>query len=176
MDDNKIQFLPFHTINAFMRPDYRFEIVKTLLSNLSSVPEDKQAQLNRFIKQYIVIPGFRHSAQAPLAIKVKPFITTFEKKPELAALTIDIWALQHQDLKEKVFQLLTDRGWELLPIEADRTKLPGFLTAWPKGEDFDSINKAFVEKYPDGGYSEDDISLMAVWLGGRLPYQTTEGE
>jgi hypothetical protein len=176
MDDKKVQFLPFHAINAFMRPDYRFEVVKTLLSNLSSAPEDKQAQLNRFIKQYVVIPGFRHSTMAPLSIKIRPFIATFEKKPELAALTLEIWALQHNDLRDKTFQLLTDRGWELLPVDADRTKLPGFLTIWPNNEDFDTINKAFVEKYPEGEYSEDNISLMAVWLSGRLPYQTTEND
>jgi hypothetical protein len=176
MDDNKIQFLPFHVINAFMRPDYRFEVVKTLLGSLSSVPEDKQAQINRYIKQHVVIPGFRHSAMAPLSVKVKPFIAVFEKKPELVALTLDIWALQHNDLEEKTFQLLTDRGWEILPLAADRTKLPGFLTTWPKDEDFESINKAFMEKYPDVKYSEDNISLMAVWVSGRLPYQTNESK
>ena len=66
MDDKRIQFLPFHTINAFMVPDFRLEVVKTLLGNLSTVPADKQAHLNRFFKQYVVIPGFRHSITAPL--------------------------------------------------------------------------------------------------------------
>jgi hypothetical protein len=176
MDDKKIQFLPFHAINAFMRPDYRLEVVKTLLSDLSTVPEGKRAQLTRFIKQYVVIPGFRHSVLAPLSVKIKPFIAVFEKKPELAALTIDIWATQHSDLRDKAFQFLVERGWEILPLDADRTKLPGFMTTWPKDEDFEVINKAFTAKYPDAGYSEDNVSLMVVWLSGRLPYQTIEEE
>jgi hypothetical protein len=176
MDDKKIKFLPFHSINAFMRPDYRLEVIKAVLTDLSLVDDKKQALLNRYVKQHVVIPGFRHSMQAPLQIKIKPYMTTFENKPELAAITLDIWAELHKELQDNVFQLLVDRGWEILPLDADRTKLPGFFTTWPENEDFDQIYTAFNEKYTGDKYSQDDVSLMAVWLGVRLPYESERKE
>jgi hypothetical protein len=176
MDDKKIQFLPFHAINAFMRPDYRLEVIKAVLTDLQNVSDKKQALLSKFVKQHVVIPGFRHSMQAPLQMKIRPFMTSFENKPELAALTLDIWAELHKDLQAKVFQLLKDRNWEILPLEADRTKLPGFLTNWPENEDFDKIYAAFTEKYAGTEQSQDDVSLMVVWVGGRLPYESERKE
>jgi hypothetical protein len=176
MDDKKIQFLPFHAINAFMRPDFRLEVIKAVLTDLASVPDKKQAQLSKYVKQHVVIPGFRHSMQAPLQMKIRPFMSTFENKPELAAITLDIWTDLHKELQDKVFEILKERGWELLPLDADRTKLPGFMTNWPENEDFDKIFKAFNEKFPSDESSQDDVSLMAVWLGGRLPYESERKE
>ncbi len=69
-----------------------------------------------------------------------------------------------------MYEVLTGRGWELLPPEADRTALPGFLAAWPAGEHFDVIAAAFREAYPQSEAEDDDINLMTVWLGNRLPY------
>ncbi len=121
-----------------------------------------------------MVPGFRNSSAAPANLKIKPYISAFELHPEVSAFTIAVWTRSTSSLLEKVFDLLTERKWELLPKDADRTKLPGFLTAWPKEESFEAINKAFKEKYAEENYSEDDISLMAVWLSGRLPYQDAD--
>jgi hypothetical protein len=122
----------------------------------------------------VVIPGFRNSQQAPLPLKIKGYLNAFEKKAELTALTIDIWSDLHKELKDNIYYLLSERGWEMLPISTDRTKLPGFLTIWPKNEDFSTIKKAYQEKFPLDQSSEDNISLMAVWLSTRLPYQQDE--
>jgi hypothetical protein len=70
-----------------------------------------------------------------------------------------------------VYDLLVSRDWKVLPPDADRTKIPGFLTRWPKGEDFDVLNKAYAEKYTESQASGDEVSLMVVWISGRLPYQ-----
>jgi hypothetical protein len=71
-----------------------------------------------------------------------------------------------------VYDLLVEKGWEILPAEANRAKLPGFMTIWPKGQDFEALNQAFHQKYPAVETSSDDISLMVVWVSGRLPYAT----
>jgi hypothetical protein len=47
--------------------------------------------------------------------------------------------------------------------------LPGFLTTWPRAEEFEVLVKAFREQHPDTPASDDDISLMVAWLSGRLP-------
>jgi hypothetical protein len=174
MTGSKVEFLPFSAINMFMRPDYRLEVVRKVFNIMHESPEDVRATFNRYIKKYITVPGFRNSSAAPAALKVKPYISAFESQAEVAAFTLAAWARVNSSLVDKVFDLLIARGWELLPKDADRTKLPGFLTTWPKDENFEAINQAFKEKYREEAYNEDDISLMAVWLSGRLPYQEAD--
>ena len=65
--------------------------------------------------------------------------------------------------------MLEKLNWEMLPLEADRTKVPGFLTKWPAADDFESLVQEYVNMHPDIGYNSDEVSLMIVWLSGRLP-------
>lgn len=174
MNDQKVQFLPFHAINEFMRNDYRLGVVRMVLSNAASMPEGARGRLNQLIKQHVSVPGFRNSAQAPASLKVKPFVAAFEKSSDVAGFTLQAWADLNPDLRSRAYDLLKSREWELLPPETDRSKLPGFLTVWPKGEDFEALNKAYAEAYPEAHEEEDDVSLMIVWLSGRLPYQQEE--
>jgi hypothetical protein len=175
MDNKKVQFIPFQAINAFMLPDYRMNVIREVLSSLPSAPEKIQAQFSKYFKTLVQVPGFRNSSLAPLSLKIKPFISVFEKDPEVAGTSLSRWVDLHPELKQQVYDLLVARKWEILPPDADRTKLPGFLVTWPAGEDFDAINKGFQEMYPEVQVSANDVSLMAVWLAGRLPYQN-EGE
>ncbi len=174
MAGSKVQFLPFSAINMFMRPDYQLDVVRKVFNSMSQAPEDVKGTLNRFIKRYVTVPGFRNSSAAPASLKIKPYISAFETHADVAGFTMATWASTNPTLTDKVYDLLVSRGWELLPKDADRTKLPGFLTTWPKDENFEKINQAFKETYPGEETSEDDVSLMAVWLSGRLPYQETD--
>lgn len=171
-----VQFLPFSAINAFMRDDYQVEVIKAVLAETSDLPEVLRGRFQAMQNRAIQIHGFRNSASAPSNIKIKPFIAAMQKNSELTALTLQIWAEIHPELMSRVNILLKDMGWELLPLDADRTKLPGFLTVWPAGQDFEILNQKYHAQYPDYPDSEDDISLMAVWIGGRLPYQTEESD
>jgi hypothetical protein len=171
MTDSKVRFLPFNAINIFMRPDYQVKVVKQVCSSAPTLSEGIKQRFNAFTRKYISVPGFRNSALAPLSLRTGPYIAAFEKKPELAGFTLDLWFRLNPDLADKVFSLLKARDWELLPLDTDRTKLPGFLITWPKDEDFEGINQAFKTMYPEDQSTDDDISLMAVWLSGRLPYE-----
>ena len=172
MDEKKVSFLPFHALNEFMRPEYRQGVVHAVITGLPGLPEKQQAAVNQLIKKLVQIPGFRNALQAPSPLKVKPAIKTFEKSPAFVAAVLSAWTEMHPDLRQQVYDLLVARGWEVLPVDADRTKLPGFLTTWPANEDFSVLNQAFHETYPDVEASSDDVSLMAVWLAGRLPMET----
>jgi hypothetical protein len=172
--DQKVQFVPFHALNAYMRPDYRLSIVRAVMAAMPSQPADAQTRFHQLTKKYIQIPGFRNSVAAPPALKVKPYASAFEKSAELVAFTLQTWAGLNPQLRAEMAEVLTGRGWEILPAEADRSKLPGFLASWPGGDDFTAINTAYREKYPESQSVEDDISLMAVWIGNRLPYFNDE--
>jgi hypothetical protein len=176
MAEKKVQFIPFNAINAFMLPEFRMEVVRQVLASLPSASAATQARFTRFFKNLVRVPGFRNASQAPLPLKIKPFISVFEKEPEVAAATISLWVELKPELRNQVYEFLKSKGWEVLPPDVDRTHLPGFLVTWPPGEDFESLGKGFREIHPELEVSSDDISLMAVWLAGRLPYQTDHDE
>lgn len=175
-EKKELSFLPFHALNHFMREDYRRDVVRTALMGLAQLPSNFRSQIDRQVKRYVTVPGFRNSVKAPAALKARHLPDAFEKSPDLVAAVLAAWAEVRADLRQQMFDLLAERGWELLPVDADRTKLPGFLTIWPKGEDFEGINQAFLEKHPDSDASSDDVSLMTVWVSGRLPVDAEEDE
>jgi len=175
MSDKKQEFLPFHAINEFMRDDYRLAVVRATLHGEGQLPAEFREAIDKQTKRNVKVPGFRNSTLAPAGVRVTPTANAFEKSPDLAGAILAAWAETQTELRQQVFDLLTERGWELLPMDVNRAKLPGFLIHWPKGEDFEAINKAFAEKYPQSPVNADDISLMTVWLGDRLPFKV-EGE
>lgn len=176
MEDQTTQFLPFHAINEFMRPDYRLEVIRSTLTSLPDLSEPFRSSIDQLTRAIVQVPGFRNSAKAPLIKRVKPTATAFEKSPHLVAAILSAWSELHPDLRQQVFDLLLERGWELLPPSADRTQLPGFMTTWPNGESFEILTRAYTDKYPDNKLSNDDVSLMIVWLSVRLPYQFEEDQ
>ena len=66
--------------------------------------------------------------------------------------------------------MLEEKNWKPLPIDIDRTILPGFTTNWPKEDKFESFVQAIQETMPDLVENDDNISLMVVWMGNKLPY------
>ncbi len=176
MTDHTAQFVPFHALNEFMRHDYRTTVIRTALNTLPKLPAQFRQPIDKLTNQVVRVPGFRKGAQAPASLKVASIAEAFGKSPELVAAILAAWAEARSDLRQQIHDLLKDRGWEVLPPEADRAKLPGFLTKWPRNEDFDVVNKAFAEAHPDSEASTDDVSLMAVWVSGRLPLEASEAE
>jgi hypothetical protein len=174
MENQTAQFLPFNAINEFMRPDYRLEVIRVTLNSLPNLPENYRTPIYQLTRAIVQVPGFRNSAKAPLVKRVKPTSDAFEKSPHLVAAILSAWAEVHSNLRQKVFELLSERGWEVLPPTIDRTQLPGFIMTWPNGESFEQLTQAFAEKHPGLSENNDDISLMTVWLSVRLPYQFEE--
>jgi hypothetical protein len=169
--NEKIEYLPFNAINEFMLLEYRKLVIKSVFSRFDSLPNTRQRTINAEIKKLVKIQGFRDSSQAPIGIKSRESSTVFEKSAKFAGEILAAWAELNSDLSQNVFQMLTDRGWIILPIEADRSKLPGFLIKWPTKDSFEILTAAFRQKQSDIEYSDDDVSLMIVWLSNRLPYE-----
>jgi hypothetical protein len=176
MDNKKATFLPFHAINQFMVPEYRLSVLQRVFSGFEKLPGPRKSAINGLVKRLVSVPGFRNSGVAPVSLKVKSSVGVFERSAEFTSQVIMAWSELNPDLRQQVYDLLVDRSWEVLPADADRTRLPGFLTAWPKGENFDVLDKAFLETHPDKTASDDDVRLMVVWLSGRLPYDVPEDE
>ena len=176
MDTSKAQFLPFAAINNFMLPEYRLQVISAVLHGLDALTGERRGAINSQLRRHLQVPGFRNAAQAPLPIKIKNSVAPFERNSEMVAQFLSAWFELRPDLRQQVNDLLVERGWEMLPPDADRAKLPGFLTRWPKKESFEVVTAAFHAKYPASQAEDNDISLMTVWLSGRLPYELVEGE
>ena len=175
-DKNEVQFVLFHGIDQFMLPEYRQEVLLKVLGHLDDLTPERRSKIQSQVTRYVRLDGFRNSTLAPLALKVKGCGSAFEKRPDFVAQILMAWSELHLELRQQVYDLLVERKWELLPPDADRTKLPGFIAAWPKEENYDVLDAAFKEKYPENQAHEYDIRLMIVWLGGRLPYDMDEDE
>ena len=172
--DNKnkeVRFFPYHAINEFMTDEYRADVVRLVLNRLAELPDEQRSEIEHLSKKAISVPGFRNSQKAPAALKIKPTIDAFQKNPALVAAILAAWAELQSELRQNVFSLLVDRGWEILPVETDRRKLPGFLMQWYNGEDFDTLYQAYQAAHPGMVVEQNDVCLMAVWLCGRLPYE-----
>ncbi len=189
----KTEFLPFHAINEYMRPDFRLNVIRETLSAQATLEQYLSNDLNQQLKKYVTVPGFRSSDKAPALIKVLPTSKAFEKNPDLVAVLISCWAEIQSKLREQAYSVLKERRWPLFPenedpaptasitetikewpvfpITMDRAKLPGFYIHWPKGEDFEALYKTFSELYSDSDASIDKVSLMMVWLSMRLPLE-----
>ncbi len=177
MDDKRISYFPFHAINEYMLPEFRLNVIGAVLRDLEKLPGERRSAINNMIKRYVSVPGFRNSSAAPLAVKVRNAVTTFERRPDFAAQVLQGWSELHSELREKVYAVLQARSFEaVLPADADRSKLPGFLTKWPKNETYEALDEAFYAANPGDTTSTDDIRLMVVWLVNRLPYDLFEEE
>ena len=167
----KLEFIPFNAINEFMRTDYRMILLRNTMLALPELSPKTQASINKLTKKHVKVPGFRNSAKAPASVKAVSMVKPFEKQPKLVSAVISAWAESNSEMRQQVFRLLSGFGWKLLPVEADRTRLPGFLAQWPEEHDFEVIYEGLTESCQDSEYSIDDVSLMAVWLSVRLPIE-----
>jgi hypothetical protein len=174
MTEKEASMIPFQALNEFMRPDFRMSVVRTTLNSLTDLPDDYRNAIDKLVKKTVRIPGFRNSGKAPAALKAGPLAQTFEKNPDMVAAVLSAWAEFHAPLRQQIHDLLAERGWDLLPLQAERKKLPGFFIKWPKDESFETLNQVYTERYPDSQYDSDQVSLMIVWVSMRLPYEQVE--
>lgn len=169
-EKNKVKYIPFHAVNEFMRDDYRLLVLQEVFTSLDKCSGMQKQMIQRLFAKGVQISGFRNSSLAPLGIRIKNSASLFERSSEFAAIIMECWSNLHPVLKSATLDLLTERGWKPQLLSVDRSLLPGFLTDWPKADSFDSLIKAIRESSPDLNESDDNISLMAVWVGNRLPY------
>ena len=167
----KKEFVPFHAINEFMRNDFRLSVIRDVMLSLSEIDKQTASILDRLTRKYVRVSGFRNSSKAPGMVKAVASVKPFQKQPELVAAVLHAWASLNPILKNDVYTLLVNRGWKILPMEANRMKLPGFLSHWPDGEDYETLYDALQENNPENDASMDETSLMVVYLSGRLPIE-----
>jgi len=170
-NNQKLAFIPFHAINQFMRNDFRLAVIRSTLLALPNLGEDHQKRIYKLTKSDVKVPGFRNSTKAPVPVRAVAMTKAFEKSPKLVAGILSAWSAAQADFCQQTHDFLVERGWKILPVDTDRTRLPGFLTRWPAEEEYDVLYDAFNAQHPENEASIDELSLMIVWLAGRLPVE-----
>ncbi len=176
MSNTTAQFLPFNAINEFMLTEFRQEVILHVFSHAEALSGSSRGKLNALVKQLVQVPGFRNSAQAPAGLKARNAVIPFEKFAIFTAKVLQCWSELHPELAVLVHQILTNKGWEVLPVDADRTLLPGFIPEWPEGETYDTLDAMVAQHFGDAQPDNNSIRLMAVWLSGRLPLNDSNEE
>ncbi len=174
MSEKRAQFIPFNAVNEFLVPEFRLKILQQAFTEITNLPEARRNAISRLVKKLVNVSGFRNSALAPAPVKARAAVSAFEKSAEFSSQIMGAWYELHPELAQKVYTLLKARGWELLPLDADRSMLPGFLTRWPQAETFEVLDDAYTAQYPDDGEHEYDINMMIAWLSGRLPVEMVD--
>lgn len=169
-------YYPYNVINDFMRDDYRLIVLTEVFTNLEKVSPEHKMHIGRLILKGIQVQGFRNSNLAPAGLKAKKSADLFERSPEFAALIMETWSRLHPELRVVTGRMLADRNWTVQADSLDLSGLPGFQADWPKDDNFQVLIDKAREFLPAMNESDDDISLMAVWVGNRLPYALYETE
>lgn len=175
-EEKRAKFIPFHAINEFMLPEYRLKLLQEVFGKFDQLSEQRQSSINRLVKKLVKVAGFRNSTLAPAALKSRAAVSAFERSPEMVAQICQAWFELHTDLAARVVEFLKSRGWEVLPVEADRAVLPGFLIRWPEKDNFVTLDDAFAQAYPEDTTHEYDLNMMMVWVSGRLPVELVAEE
>ena len=149
MNTSQAQFLPFSAINEFLITDYRQNLIQEVFASLGQLSDSRQGNIQKLVKRLVTVPGFRNSAAAPAPLKARAAVKAFERSSEFCAQILAAWADLHPELAVRVNEFMAARGWELLPLDAPREKLPGFLTRWPQKDTFEELDDAFQKAYPE---------------------------
>ena len=157
-----------------MIDDFRQQVIHTVFVNFNKLTDEQQRHINSLVRKNVKVQGFRNSALAPMQLKINGCVETFRKSHQFVAQILSAWCKIYFELRKNIYDFLVERTWPLLPIDTDRSLLPGFMVEWPADEKFEVLTQTFREKFSDSSVSDDDISLMIVWLSNHLPYEMVE--
>ena len=132
MTDNKqVEFIPFHAINEFMRNDFRISVIRSTLTALPKLSPEFSKPVDRLTRKFVKVAGFRNSVKAPASVKAVAMVKAFENQPKLVASILHAWSESEAELRQEIFDLLTELiGQCFLLISLG----PGFQGFSPNGQ------------------------------------------
>ena len=161
--------LPLISLNVFLLPDFRREILTTVLDQKDNLSPEIKQEFRQAIKEFVKISGFRNPLAAPQALQVRAMESPFEKESRFVKAILSSWADINSDLQAKVQAVLPELGFEpndQAPIYPDPEN--AFAVGWPENLSFEKLAD-MVKQKTETDASSNEISLMTVWLTGRLP-------
>jgi hypothetical protein len=161
--------LPLISLNIFLLPDFRRETLTTVLNQKDILSPENKREFTQALKEFVKISGFRNPLAAPQALQVRAMESPFEKESRFIKAILSSWAEIKSDLKANVQLVIPELGFEpnnQAPLYPDPDN--AFAVGWPEDLSFEKLED-LVKQKTEVDASPDEISLMTVWLTGRLP-------
>ena len=168
--------LPMISLNVFLLPDFRREILTTVLNEKDTLSPENKRELTQAIREFVKISGFRNPLAAPQALQVRAMESPFEKESRFVKAILSSWADINSDLQANLQSVIPELGFETndqAPLYPDPEN--AFALGWPEDLSFEKLAD-LVKQKTEIDASSDAISLMTVWLTGRLPGSELAGE
>jgi hypothetical protein len=164
------------SLNVFLLPDFRREILSTVLNEKDTLSPENKRELTQVMREFVKISGFRNPLAAPQALQVRAMESPFEKESRFVKAILSSWVDINSDLQTDIQSVIPDLGFELndqAPLYPDPEN--AFALGWPEDLSFEKLAD-LVKQKTEIDASSDAISLMTVWLTGRLPGSEPAGE
>lgn len=168
--------LPMISLNVFLLPDFRREILSTVLNEKDALSPENKQELTQAIREFVKISGFRNPLAAPQALQVRAMESPFEKESRFIKAILSSWADINSDLQTNLQSVIPELDFEpnhQAPLYPDPEN--AFALGWPEDLSFEKLAD-LVKQKTEIDASSDAISLMTVWLTGRLPGSELAGE
>jgi len=168
--------LPMISLNVFLLPDFRREILTTVLNEKDTLSPENKRELTQAMREFVKISGFRNPLAAPQALQVRAMESPFEKESRFVKAILSSWADINSDLQANLQSVIPELGFEpndQAPLYSDPEN--AFALGWPEDLSFEKLADLVKQKTKIDA-SSDAISLMTVWLTGRLPGSEPAGE
>jgi hypothetical protein len=168
--------LPMISLNVFLLPDFRREILSTVLNEKETLSSENKRELTHAIREFVKISGFRNPLAAPQALQVRAMESPFEKESRFIKAILSSWADINSDLQANLQSVIPELDFEpndQAPLYPDPEN--AFALGWPEDLSFEKLAD-LVKQKKEIDASSDAISLMTIWLTGRLPGSEPAGE
>lgn len=170
-------YRPMIALNVYLLPEFRQDILRTVVSGVSDLPEELRHAVIAAIRDEVKVSGFRNPFSAPHSVLVRRMETVFLKQSRFVKVILKAWAGLHQDIElavSPVIRALSFQKNDQQPEYPDPEK--AFLTGWPENLTYEKLTELIRAQDPKITAGTDDLALMTVWLSGCLPDPTPAGE
>jgi hypothetical protein len=167
MNENDLR--SYRAINVYVEREHLEDVLERILKGINSLSKPEQIEFIKKFKQYVKVNGFRNPTMAPLPLRVNAYAIAFEDKDETVPFTLSTWTKINPDLANEVKSWLEDKGWEDLALVREYDEDGGFKSDWPEDFGSEDLIADFQKDHPESSFEPDDITLMALWVSGKLP-------
>lgn len=166
---------PLHTINVFIEPWFRDEIIGAVLEDFSVYPEELRKELVENLKNDVKVSGFRNPLTAPKRLLVRETSKLFETDPHFVRVILRTWKTLFEK-NQKIFEKALKTLKFDVSDQADTYPDPinAFATGWPEGVDYQKVINTLREQEPELEMSDDQIVLYSILKTGYLPGENEE--
>lgn len=168
---------PMIALNVYLLPEFRKEILSTVVSGLPALPEAIRREVLPDIREEVKISGFRNPFSAPHAVLIRRMESVFISRSRFARTMLKAWAALQDTSASAVSSVIS-----ALPFQAN-DQVPdypdpenAFLVGWPEGLGYQKLADLVLAQDPKVTASTDTLALLTVWLSGCLPDPTPAGE